>query len=327
MTMRRRNGFTLIELLTVVTIIGVLLALLLPAVQATREAGRLTQCRNNLKQIGVALANYQISIGVYPFGVGGSGPPGYVPRWSALSQLLPQLDQQALFNSMNFNGIPWSGVVAVSLMNETAITTKVAVFLCPSDWDAIDEKQGLAHLNYRASAGTLPYNLTFATPNNAGKNDGTFYFQSDVRPSSIPDGLSTTACFSERCLGSSAGPDRLSDYYVTEQATVQACANAAGGSSRYAFDEIEWSGQRWADGNVFYSRYQHILTPNQPSCNFGADDYQGEAIVTATSRHPRGVAVLMADGSVQFVKETISSAVWTALGTTGGGDVVDSGGY
>jgi prepilin-type N-terminal cleavage/methylation domain-containing protein/prepilin-type processing-associated H-X9-DG protein len=316
-----RRGFTLIELLVVITVIGLLAGLLLPAVQSSREAARRMLCQGNLKQIGLALANYQSTHGVYPFGVGGGGPPHFVPRWSTHSQLLPQLEQAALFNALNFNFIPWAHDPRYSPPNLTVLTAKVALFLCPSDQDAIAEPLNLAHNNYRGCAGTLPYNLTFDTPGNQGWNNGVFWYQSAIRPGHLRDGSSTTALFSERCLGNSASADLLGDYYVTEP-TAAACANAGTASPRYGSDEIEWSGQRWADGNIFYTRYHHIFTPNKPSCNFGADDYQSQCIVTATSRHPGGVNLLMADGSVPFIKESVGMRVWQALGTIAGGEVV-----
>ena len=154
---------------------------------------------------------------VYPFGVGGGGPPGnVVNRWSAQSQLLPYLEQGALFNSLNFVGLPWLNLNPVyGPMNQTALTTTIAGFVCPSDFDRIIDPLNTAHNSYRACAGTLPYNLKFDSPDQTGQDNGGFWFQSAVSPSRITDGLSMTAFFCERCLGDSVSPDPLSDYYLT----------------------------------------------------------------------------------------------------------------
>lgn len=319
--MRERRGFTLIELLVVVFIIGVLVGLLLPAVQSAREGARAVRCRNNLKQLGLALANYESTMGVYPFGVGGGGPPKFVPRWSAQSQLLLYLEQAPLYHALNFAFVPWAHQPFYSPPNRTAVATTVACFLCPSDSDFADEIYPTGHNNYRACAGTLPYNLNLNTPNSLGRNNGLFWYQSAIRGAHIRDGFGATAAFSERCLGVAGGGDPLSDYYLTEL-PLSSCELAAPGALPRFGGELELSGQRWADGNVFYTRFQCLSPPNRRSCDFAADDYTGLVVVTASSRHPGGVNVLWADGSARFVKDSIAAPVWRAAGTIAGNEVV-----
>jgi prepilin-type N-terminal cleavage/methylation domain-containing protein/prepilin-type processing-associated H-X9-DG protein len=316
-----RRGFTLIELLVVISIVALLIALLLPAVQAAREAARRLQCQNNLKQIGLALANYETALQVNPFGVGGTGPFGYVPRWSPQSQFLPWLEQVQLFNSLNFTGIPWTGQPQFSPPNVTALSVHIAGFLCSSDTDQVDDSVG--HNNYRASAGTLPYDLRDDSPTKTGQNTGAFWYQSSVRISAIRDGTSMTAMFSERCLGVPARPDILADYYVTAP-SIPACSRATPGLTPRYDTSGQWSGGRWGDGCMLYTRFHSIFVPNQPSCNFGSDDWNGQEIVTATSRHPGGVNLMLADGSVRFVADTINLGVWQALGTIAGGEIVSA---
>jgi prepilin-type N-terminal cleavage/methylation domain-containing protein/prepilin-type processing-associated H-X9-DG protein len=322
------SGFTLIELLVAITIVGVLIALLLPAVQSAREAARRSTCQNNLKQIGIALANYEVAKGVYPFGVGGGGPPGREPRWSTQSQLLPELEQIAVFSALNFSGVPWLQDSVYSPANQTALRTRLEIFICPSDTDAIQDPVGMAHINYRANAGTLPRNLAKDVPIPGGTafNDGAFWFQGAVRVAEIRDGTAQTAIFSERCLGNSARRDPLSDYYLTST-SIDSCRNVSPTTPRLT-DRFAWSGGRWGDGNMLFTRYHHILTPQAPSCLLGGtQDYGSLVVVTATSRHPGGVNLLCADGSVHFVKQTIAQSVWQALGTIAGAEIVGSDQY
>jgi len=209
----------------------------------------------------------------------------------------------------------------------TAITTRIAGFLCPTDIDQIDDPLNTAHNNYRACAGTLPYNRKNDSPDLAGRNNGGFWFQSAVSPERVMDGLSMTAFFSERGLGNTAAPDRLSDYYLTND-TVDACRLAGPADSPRLTDPYEWSGGRWADGNSLYTRYNHALPPGYPSCLLGgSQDYDSQTVVTATSRHLGGVNLMTGDGSVRFVKASINAEVWTALGTVAGGEVIDANAY
>ncbi len=319
----------MIEFLVVLAVMGLLVALILPAVMAAREAARGAACRSRLKQIGLALANYEATCQVYPFGVGGSGPPGYVPRWSAQAMMLGELDQWSLFNALNFSAVPWSHDPARGATNTTALAASLEVFLCPSDSDDIDEDPRLGHNSYRANAGTLSINLLSRWPGGSGENNGVFWYQSAMRSGRIRDGLSMTAAFSERCLGDPEFPDPRSDYYLLPRAAADPfteCASTDPETTPRAESSVEWSGQRWADGNVFYTRYHHILPPNRNSCHFTdtGDDYQGRAIVTASSRHPIGVHLLKCDGSVVTIKEQINDRVWQALGTVAGGELIDT---
>jgi prepilin-type processing-associated H-X9-DG protein len=322
--MRRSSGFTLIELLVILAIIGLLVALLLPAIQAAREASRRALCQNNLRQLGLALTNYEGVKGAFPFGVGGTGVPGRVPRWSAQSQMLTYLEQAAVFNAINVNYLPWS-FEPLGAANLTAVSTRIAVFLCPSDTDLVADDGQMGHNSYRACAGTKPYNLAADSPDGTGRNDGSFWYQSAIRTAMLTDGTSNTAIFSERCLGTLTRIDPKGDYYVTGTAVAE-CDQADPAATPRADNPLEQSGGRWSDGNICYTRYQHILTPNRNSCYLGGIvDNDGPILTTATSRHNGGVNMSTADGSVRFVKDSVNVKVWTALATLAGGDVVDSG--
>ncbi len=361
--MRRasRRGFTLIELLVVIAIIGVLIALLLPAVQAAREAARRSQCTNNLKQIGLALHNYHSATGSFPLGSSRAPQPGGPPPlsgdwawwgdWSAHSMLLPYLEQQPLFNSANFmvTAMGWN---PNGLMNSTVVNTRLAGFLCPSDGQA-----GRNYTNsYYASAGTtthrhhhVDFTGVFARNVSYGLND-------------ITDGSSNTVAFSEGLIavptslrsrahsavgvsavnvwndvpgnldirtllnaGEAPPGARLSNY-------LRACDTAV--RSGPAGDVKENKGERWAWGETGMTMFHTIVPPNSTQYKFGAcrNDCNGcspdAAVFTnAQSNHSGGVNVLMADGSVRFVKDSIGWGVWWAIGTKAGGETISADSY
>ncbi|QDV36096.1 DUF1559 family PulG-like putative transporter [Tautonia plasticadhaerens] len=318
-----RRGFTLIEVLVVVAVIGILVALLLPAVQMARESSRRAQCSNNLRQIGLALHNYEAALRAYPFGVGGWAPAGREPRWSAHSQLLPYLEQPALFDALNFVGVPWAhDPIPDNLWNRSILQATVSGFLCPSDAVSPADTLVYGHSSYRGNAGTQPINLPGDSPDGSGRNDGAFWFQSAIRTANVRDGLGNTAMFSERCLFDPGLVDPLGDFFLSGD-SIESCRSAGPMTSPRMLVANQRPGGRWADGNALYTRYHHVLPPGSPSCLLGGiEDYGSPVVSTASSRHPGGVNLLTGDGSVHFVKSTIDPEVWKAYGTVAGGEAV-----
>jgi len=344
----RRRAFTLIELLVVIAIIGVLIALLLPAVQAAREAARRAQCINNLKQIGLALHNYHFNNNVLPWGQGHGRD---WDDWSAVSQMLPQLEQSPVFNSINFRtggAIP-SGVGPAVDDNTTAKQTVIAGFLCPSDVDRLTTPEG--HNNYAGNGGSSPDGLL-----NEGQYSGPFMTAADpVRTppsmmnsfSNVFDGTSQTAAFSEKVKGignhlgmpSPRDPMRPSSTPLdlaqpnpenTPDPFATACRSLDPGTSPQHGGPGSlgaWgSGSCWHLGYPADTRYTHVMGPNTWECIYN-DGGIIRGAFTASSRHPGVVNVLMLDGSSRSVKSGISLPVWWALGSKAGGEVVSAGDY
>lgn len=299
----RSRGFTLIELLVVIAIIAVLIALLLPAVQQAREAARRTQCKNNLKQIGLALHNYHDSARCFPFAMGGTGN-----KYSALSQLLPHLDQANLFKQIDFKR-PYTDPV-----NNTAKLVELSHFRCPSDLGNPQPTAGGA-TNYNPNKGA---SLLWQDP----LANGVIYVNSSTRFGDITDGSSQTAAFSERNItdGSNGISTPDADTYLSssnpqtlDEATTMC---AAVDTTNLANQFPQFMGAPWMDGK---HAYQHNSPPNARSCGFQP---AGKATMTASSRHVGGVHVLMTDGAVRFASSNISISIWRAIGTRQGGEVV-----
>jgi prepilin-type N-terminal cleavage/methylation domain-containing protein/prepilin-type processing-associated H-X9-DG protein len=301
---RNRSGFTLVELLVVIAIIGVLVALLLPAVQAARESARRSSCNNNLKQMAIAVHNYHDTHGIFPLGRG----------HSQHARLLPYIEQNNVFDLINFSAS------VNNALNDVPRNTKVATFLCPSDPDKLPLTLG-GRNNYYANMGTnIMYSTTDTSHPNFGKPpfNGAFtdnHITTGFRD--ILDGTSSTALFSEK--NKSDGSNGLStpEADTFRPGTYPDTADGAMADC-LAIDVNDLSmqgnsnvGAPWMSSSHSVSQYWHVLPPNSRSCM-----YPSLRIATAAgSRHPGGVQMALCDGSVRFVSQTINIATWRALGT------------
>ncbi len=345
-------GFTLIELLVVIAIIAVLIALLLPAVQSAREAARRAQCVNNLKQIGLALHNYHSTNGMFPLG---SSMVPYQPGpvifqsteypwndWSAHALMLPYMEQTPIYNCINFNLPPVASPIGSAMAN-TAMLVKVNSFLCPSD-----AKAGQSFIN--SYYGSMGPSVGYITQT---QSSGLFAMTVGNSIAAVTDGTSNTVAFSERIVGSPSQPDHYPGNGMDNvnggsglwwsynaqtnlpawQITLGLC-NAAWAANINTSSAYQSAGQYWAWGCPGMTLFNTLVPPasNQypwNSCRSGCGGCgtDNSNIVNASSKHPGGCNVMMADGSVRFVKSSISMQTWMQLGTIAGGEVVSSDSY
>jgi prepilin-type N-terminal cleavage/methylation domain-containing protein/prepilin-type processing-associated H-X9-DG protein len=365
---RHALGFTLIELLVVIAIIAVLIALLLPAVQAAREAARRAQCVNNLKQIGLALHNYHSINNVFPMGVSRSivsVPDNYTNNswgnWALQALLLGQLEQTALYNAANFS-VPASDFGFY--LNSTVTSTRVSVFLCPSDGNAgsvSGTTYGFSDLldnSYVGSIGTTtnlagvtPIGVT-ATSNTATGSTGLFAYWICYGIQSVLDGTSNTIAFSEALVGrntsaptnnypghsmvgiSGAGTGQVFDASIAANSAavlsgLNACNTAwASGTGLNGYRGIFW--EVGANGMTLFNT---VVPPNSTTFKWGACRASGggwpdqSTFANATSNHAGGVNTMMADGHVQFIKNSVAQIIWMGLGTRANGEVIDANSY
>ncbi|MGD9721694.1 MAG: DUF1559 domain-containing protein [Pirellulales bacterium] len=322
------TGFTLVELLVVIAIIGMLVALLLPAVQSARESARRTSCTNNLHQLGVAAHHYHDAKGSFPVGsearelAGFPNHPWTFYRWSALAHLMPYLEEANLYGTLNLK-LPLYGVnLAVTDANVPAVSQRVAVFLCPSDHGQV-VSTSFGPINYAACAGTG------GGGGSPADTDGVFYVNSHTRMANITDGTSHTALFGETLLGQPKGTPLARDSHVDYKFALTAPLSSGGCNSSSQWNISDPRGFSWANGEFRCALYNHVSFPNDPvpDCigvplGGGAKTrYTPHGWRTARSRHPGGVNLLLADGSVRFVEDSIELAPWQALATRERGEV------
>lgn len=333
------SGFTIIELLVVIFIIGMLAGLLLPAVQSAREAARRTQCMNNLKQTGIALANYESAHGFFPSINAHSSSDQVLSAhiFSPLARMLSELDQRSLFNAINFSWVPFSSQSLWA--NQTVMNAHISGFLCPSDSPA-QMVPGYGRVNYRFCTGPTPWAAPAPDAFAPFSYSGAFSVHRFYRPADFMDGLSQTVGVSERLQGGwilgrfKTGGDYLltkTDYIPHRPSPDAANWAISVCSSAPMTDPVETeAGQSWFLSGFHFSDYNHCATPNHPwsDCSFeGALDdnlanrriYSG--VFSATSRHPGGVNTLTMDGSVHFMANSINISTWRALSTRNLGEV------
>ncbi len=348
---RRRSGFTLVELLVVIAIIGILVALLLPAVQAAREAARRMQCTNNLKQQALAMHNYADTYKEkQPMETGWHNRMSqYRETFTHKVALLPYLERNNEYDRATLVG--WNGRIydpGWHHGNTASFSLRLPVYNCPSNPN--DLYNGRGNHTYAINMGTShlpPHRTTGTKKTRPGHHNGWGAYvrggwgvQNDgnndpiTRFAKVTDGLSNTAMFSEFVI---QNPDFQTTVHATTtdpkiwrqqvyswasngQSTAetrQACiGNQAATHGRHDWRGRSWSWSMIGTGNA----YTHTMLPNEKSCHTYGSDWYGVVCMAATSEHPAGVNVALGDGSVRFVSENVEDEAWWALGTRNGNE-------
>lgn len=338
---QKHLGFTLIELLVVIAIIAILIALLVPAVQNVRAAAARTQCLNNLKQIGLAMHGYLNTNktlppnGIYAFS---GGTVTQVSPWSVLARILPYIEQDNLYKSIDFT---------TSYTTQPGITSqRIATYICPSDLNdrgsGSDPVYGNKNwtLNYAVNLGTWGVLMKNGTGLQVG--DGAFCPNRGFSPTGFTDGLSTTLALAEvksyttRVTGSPNTTTFAAPPPPPSNPGTVSTAFGLPGVSLAAFDPTKQTHVEWVDGKVHETGFTTVFTPNTVApITSGGVDYDVDfisatetnlgdtyAAVTARSYHGGFVNVLLMDASARSVASSISLLTWRALGTRAGGEIV-----
>ena len=314
--MRTRRAFTLIELLVVIAIIAILIALLVPAVQKVREAAARMQCQNNLKQIGLAMHNYESANKAFP-----PGRNQWPKVVSGLARLLANVEQTSLQQLVNFDG------TMTDPQNVLASQTRINLFLCPSD-PANGKVPGMVDwgTNYVGCNGTGALFDAAGNPNaymTIATGNG-MLAQLPTKVAHVTDGLSNTAAFSESIIGNGALPASGSPPADPRLVVLE----VSGGNDPTPSDcdgmNGAWAANRggqWINGHFGHTLYNHFYPPNAAKWDCGNGSHN-KGLTAARSHHSGGVNLLLGDGSVRFVSNSVTLTTWRALGTRAGNEVL-----
>lgn len=350
-----RRGFTLVELLVVIAIIGILIGMLLPAVQSVREAARRTSCSNKMRQIALAVLNRESATSNFPVNQVGPGLPhdngGYESGYySWLVPTLPYLEYNNIHDLIEHdinNGDDFGYLLSSDHPNAVAANTLIDIFLCPSDIAEHSTELAMGSANpapdnYVGNAGwpsnTTGFSGERMTPGKFNgmialvhPSDDVSWHNEKVTLSDVLDGTSNTSLISERLVQNGNSPDeirgydrRLESFHITASARTLAELSAEIDPVQTHSHVFESGhiGRSWSSGFALTApTFMHVNRPNSLTGHYSTSQFEGDFVIAPSSRHTGGVNMVMVDGSTRFVSNTIDQLPWWALGARNDGRV------